>query len=389
MLRFAPDRLAGGPFAWAWLRNLLMAGEGTRRPGGLFILAVLVPTLFSIVYFGFWASDVYVSESRFVVRNRERAPVPSIGNLLQGAGLAGGRDESQSVREYILSRDAARALEEKIGLKKSYASKGVDLFSRFAGIDGDDSFEAFHEYYQRKVDARADSNSSIVTLTLRAYTPQDALAGNRTLLDESEALVNRLNDRSRRDLIRYAEAEVAKAEARARAAATAMSAYRNQNSVVDPERQAGVQLQQVAKLQDELIATSTQLAQLQAFTPANPQIETLRARVRTLQGEIAKETSRVAGGPTSLANKAAQFQHFAIESEIATKQLASALAGLEVARNEALRQQVYVERIAEPSLPDSSREPKRLRAILATLVFGIVAWGLLTMIVAGVREHAD
>jgi capsular polysaccharide transport system permease protein len=360
-----------------------------KRLDPIFVLTVLVPTICAIGYFGFIASDVYTSESRFVVRTAERPITPSLGSLFQGAGFGRGQDESYSVREYILSRDAARVLDQKIGLKAAYASNAVDRLSRFGGLDGDDSFEAFHEYFQKKVDARTDSNSSIVTLTVRAFTAQDAMGANRTLLEESEALVNRLNARGRQDLIQYAEAEVAHAETKARAAAQAMSQYRNSNSVVDPERQATVQLQQVARLQDELIATSTQLSQLQAFTPANPQIGTLRNRARTLQGEISKETSRVAGGPTSLANKAEKFQHYALETEIATKQLASALASLENARNEALRKQVYLERIAEPSLPDVAQEPKRLRGILATLVFGLIAWGLASMLLAGVREHVE
>ena len=71
------------------------------------------------------------------------------------------------------------------------------------------------------------------------------------------------------------------------------------------------------------------------------------------------------------------------------QQLASALASLESARNEAQRQQVYLERIAQPSLPDVAQEPRRLRSIAATFILGLVAWGILSMLVAGVREHQD
>ena len=159
--------------------------------------------------------------------------------------------------------------------------------------------------------------------------------------------------------------------------------------MVDPERQATVQLQQVAKLQDELIATTTQLAQLKAFTPQNPQIQALELRAKTLRVEMATETTKIAGGDRSLANKAADFQRFSLEREFADKQLGSALASLESARNEAQRKQVYIERIVQPSLPDIATEPKRLRSILATFVLGLVAWGILSMLLAGVREHQD
>jgi capsular polysaccharide transport system permease protein len=363
-----------------------------RSLGGIntaLLIAVAIPTLLAAGYHAFWASDIYTSESRFVVRSPEKPGRNALGNLLQGTGFGKTQDDSHTVREYILSRDALRVLVDRVHLKSAYASKDVDVFSRFAGLDFDDSFEALHRYYQGKVDVQTDSSSSIVTLTVKAFTAADAANANRILLEQSEGLVNRLNERGRRDLIRYAQSEVEQAERAATSAALNLSNYRNAQNVVDPERQAAVQLQQVAKLQDELIATTTQLSQLQAFTPANPQIPALRNRSRTLQDEIAKETARVAGGRGSLANKAAGIQQLALETEFANKQLSSALASLEAARNEAQRQQVYLERIAQPSMPDAPQEPRRLRSVVAALLLGLVAWGILSMLLAGIREHQD
>jgi capsular polysaccharide transport system permease protein len=352
------------------------------------LLTVALPTLLIALYYAFWASDVYTSEAQFVVRSPDRPTSTSLGTLLQGTSI-GRSDESHTVREYILSRDALRVLDERIHLKSAYSSRDGDIFSRFAGLDFDDSFEALHRYYQGKVDVQTDSTSSIVTLKVYAFKATDAAEANRILLSQSEELVNRLNERSRQDLIRYAAGEVAVAEKHAKESALALSVYRSAQNVVDPERQASVQLQQVAKLQDELILTTTQLSHLQTFTPANPQIPALQNRSRTLQTEITKESSKVTGSNGSLANKAAGYQRLALESEFANRQLASALASLESARNEAQRKQVYLERISQPSLPDVAQEPRRARSVLATLILGLVAWGVLSMLLAGVREHQD
>ena len=355
----------------------------------LFLFTVALPTALAVLYFGVVASDVYISESRFVVRSPDRQAATGLGALLKGVGFSRSQDDSYTVHDYVLSRDALTEINEKLGVAKAFASSEVDIFSRFGGLDFDSSFEALHRYYQKKVDMQQDSASSISTLTVRAYRAQDAQSINQKLLELSEGLVNRLNERGRQDLIRSAASEVADAESKSKAAAQALSAYRSAKGVVDPERQATVQLQQVAKLQDELIATKTQLAQLKAFTPENPQIQALQLRAKTLQAEMDLETNKVTGGERSLANKAADFQRFALEREFADKQLASALASLELARNEAQRKQVYIERIAQPSLPDVAMEPRRFRGILATFVLGLVAWGILTMLLAGVREHQD
>jgi capsular polysaccharide transport system permease protein len=364
-------------------------GLAVGGPNRILFLLVGVPSLLVALYYALWASDVYMSESRFVVRSPERPARTALGSFLQGTGFGKTADDSFTVREYILSRDALKILDQKIGLKNAYSTKDVDLFSRFAGLDFDDSFEALHRYYQDKVDVQTDANSSIVTLTVRAFSAKDAEAANRFLLEQSEQLVNRLNERGRQDLILYAQKELALAEKAAKSATLALSSYRNAQNVLDPERQATVQLQQVAKLQDELIATNAQLSQLQAFTPSNPQIPALLNRSRTLQSDIFKETARMAGGNSSLANKAAGIQQLALEVEFANKQLGSALASLETARNEAQRQQVYLERIAQPNVPDVAQEPRRARSVIATLVFALVAWSILTMLAAGVREHQD
>ena len=359
------------------------------RINRLFLLTVVVPTVLATLYFGLIASDVYVSESRFVVRSPDKQMGSGLGALLKGAGFSRAQDDSYTVHDYVLSRDALKEINDKLGVGKAFSSSQVDLFSRFGGLDFDLSFEALHRYYQKKVEMLQDSVSSISTLTVRAYTAQDAVGINQKLLELSEALVNRMNERGRQDLIRSAALEVSTAEAKAKAAGLALSAYRTAKGVVDPERQATAQLQQIAKLQDELIATKTQLAQLKAFTPQNPQIPAMQLRAKTLQGEMDIETGKVTGSGRSLSNKAADYQRLALEREFADKQLGSAMASLELARNEAQRKQVYIERIVQPSLPDLAMEPRRLRSILATFVLGLVAWGILSMLLAGVREHQD
>lgn len=358
-----------------------------RRINQLFLWTVVLPTALAALYFGLFASDVYTSESSFVVRSPDRAPASGLGMLLKGAGFSRAQDDSYTVQDYILSRDALRTLVEAIGIDKGFAHPDVDRFSRFAGIDPDNSFEALHRYYRNKVAVRTDTASSISTLSVKAFSATDALKANQLLLERSEALVNRLNERGRADLIKFAQLEVEHAQERAKAAALAVSTYRNRQGVVDPERQATAQLQQVAKLQDELIATTMQLAQLQEMTPRNPQVSSLQNRIRGLRKAIAAETGKVTGDTKSLSNKAAEFQRLSLDAEFSNRQLASALASLENARNEAQRQQVYLERIAQPNLPDVAQDPRRLRNVLATLVLGLVAWGILTMVVAGIKEH--
>ncbi len=366
----------------AWLRKLI-SGRA------ILALTVIIPTVLAILYYGLIASDVYISESRFVVRSPQRQSQSSLGALLQGTGFSRSQDDTYSVHDFALSRDALTELDQQLAIRKAYASREIDFINRFPGLDWDDSFEAFFRYYRKHVSIDYDTVSSITTLKVRAYTADDSKKINDLLLKMGERLVNNLNDRSRQDLIKTAEQEVKVAEDKIKAAAVELSSYRNSQSVVDPDRQSALQLQGVAKLQEERISIEAQLAQLMKVSPSNPQISSLRSRLDSVQKAISAETSKVVGKSSSLTSKSAAFERLALDKGFAEKQLAAAMVALETARSEALRKQLYLERLVQPNLPDKSVEPRRIRSIFTVFVFGLIAWGVLSLLVASVREHVE
>jgi capsular polysaccharide transport system permease protein len=361
-----------------------------RRTNVIFVFTVLLPTAVACLYFGVIASDVYISESRFVVRNPQRQSIAGgLGSLLQGTGFSRSQDDTYSVHDYVLSRDALHELDKQLQVRKAFESGNVDWFSRFPGPSPDDSFEAFYKHYRKYVSIDYDTVSSITTLYVRAYTAEDSRNINDLLLKMGERLVNNLNDRSRQDLIQVAQKEVQNAEERSKSAAVGLSGYRSRQSVFDPDRQSALQLQGVAKLQEELLATEAQLNQVQKLSPANPQIPSLKSRIEALRRTIAAETSKVAGADSSFSSKSTAYDRLLLEKVFAERQLATALASLETARNEAQRKQLYLERLVQPNLPDKALEPRRIRNIFTVLLLGMILWGVVSLVVASVREHTD
>jgi len=360
------------------------------RRNVIFVVVVLVPTLTAVAYYGLIASDVYISESRFVVRSPQRQVQSGVlGSILQSTGFSRSQDDAYSVQDFILSRDALRELDDKLGVLKAYSNRDTDFINRFPGLDWDHSFENFYRYYGKHVGVDYDPVTSISVLSVRAFAATDAQRINDLLLQMAERLVNDLNDRSRQDLIRFAEHEVSVAEDKAKEAALALSAYRSKQSVFEPDKQAALQLEGVAKIQEELLATEAQLAQLQKLSPNNPQIPALTSRAETLRKAMEGEAAKVTGGRGSFSARAPNFERLALEREFADKQLGTALASLETARNEAQRKQLYLERLVQPSLPDKAMEPKRMRSVFTVFVLSLIAWGVIGLLVAAVREHTE
>jgi len=382
---FSDNENTGNRSQPSWLSTCL------RGLNSLAFYTVILPTLLAGIYYGFFASDIYISESRLVLRSPHQTAPSGISALLQGAGVPNAQGDPYSVHDFILSRDALHKLNENQSLDKSFGSEQIDLFNRFAGLDWwSHNFEGLHRYYtNRVVGVDLDSASSILTLTVRAFSAEEAYRINEKLVEMSEDLVNHLNERIRQDMIRFASVDVEIAEKKVEEAVLAVAKYRNLKSVIDPEKQSALHLEFIQKLQGELIAAKARLAQVSAVARDNPQIPSLQRQVESLQKAIDSETAKVAGAGQSLSNKAAEYERIALGREFAEKQLAVAMASLEAARNEARRKQVYLERLVQPGKPDVAVEPRRLRNVFAVFALGMVAWGILALLLAGVREHLD
>lgn len=358
------------------------------RLSPLFLALVVIPTILATIYFALFASDVYVSEARFVVRSPTKAAATSLGQMLSGSGLSGATEESNAVVEYLESRGALQDADRDGLLTRAYTAGTVFLFDRFGGLLPANR-ERFFDYFLGKVEVEPDTTTQVLHLSVSAFTPTDARAINERLLERSEALVNRLSSRARSDAVAVAEEDARNAQRRARTTAVSLAAYRNRAGIVDPEKEAEARLQGITRLEDELVSVRTQLQQMEAFTPEAPQIPYLRTQATNLQREIAARRSGVAGGRNSLSAAGARYQVLQLDSELAGKQLAASLISLQDAHAEARRKRAYVERIAPPSLPDYPIRPRRIGGILAVFVLGLLAWGILSVLLAGVREHQD
>jgi capsular polysaccharide transport system permease protein len=60
---------------------------------------------------------------------------------------------------------------------------------------------------------------------------------------------------------------------------------------------------------------------------------------------------------------------------------------MDVARVEAARQRLYLQRVVNPALADSAEYPKRWRNLMLIFLSALVAYGTTVLVLAGLREH--
>lgn len=360
-----------------------------KNIGISFHLIVSFPVALSLLYYYVMASDVYVAESSFVIRNSDSPKINGLG-LILNTGVTSSNDENAyAARAYMNSRDALTYLDAHDYVRTAYTRPQISIFDRFNSTGFNGTFEDLYRYFIDKVQIEHDRSTAITTVRVRAFTPSDAQQINQKLVGQAEKVVNQLNERARADMIGLSRKEAEAAQRRLQQSSIALAAYRNRQGVIDPERQASASIELITKLQGELVAARTQLSELRSIAPANPQVKEIEYRITALNQALGEEQGKLTGNANSMATRGIEYQRLQLANTLAEKEYAVALNALQEARNAADKKQSYIETLYRPNLPDEASEPRKLRGVASVLLFSLVLWALARMLVAGVREHQD
>jgi capsular polysaccharide transport system permease protein len=372
--------------------------EASRRLGlpGWFLLLVVLPTLAVGVYFYGFAANIYESEARFVVRNRGSSNANPMADMAAGASRMAslfpsartGGEEGRAVVAYLGSHASVTALKGSLDLVELWRRPEVDAISRLWWEQPQAEWLLW--YFRRRVRVVLDPDTGVMILRAQAFRPEDAQTLSTALLTLSEQLVNRLSERGIADGLRSGQEDLARAEARMTAAREALIAFREREQAFDPARAAAGAVETIGRLEGALAQARTELQERQAFMrPDNPQIQVLRNRIEALQSQIASERGRMTRGGEAMTQQVASFERLELERLLADRQLASATASLEAARTEAIRQQTFVLRVAEPHLPEAALYPRAAYNTLTTFVSLAMLFGVGWLLVVSAREHAN
>lgn len=356
-----------------------------------------LPTLLAVIYYGFIAAPEYQSTTIFSVQSsKDRPTLDSLAAAF--IPTAGSTKDTRLVLEYVHSRAMLELLDKKVHILDHYKSDKADFWSR---LDSDASKEEAYSYYRKKVHIHFSSDSSALTLTVRAFTAEKAHEISRAILEAAEVMVNNLADRARADHLRVAKAAVAEGEKRLAAARKKLIALQGDQAVLDPRLKAEAVTSITTGLENQLAQERAKLSSLLAYLqPTAPQVVQQRHTVNSLAGQLAAQRRRLLGNTargktkagkhdTSVKTSFAEFEPAILEKELSQKGYEAALKTLELARFEAAKQHRYLVTISAPSLPDAPTHPRRAWSILTVFVVSLLLMGVVTLLWASIREHAN
>ena len=356
----------------------------------LFIGVVVLPMLIASVYLIAIAAPRYSSSASFIVRSTtqtQRSQDP-LTNIVQQTGETIASDETYAVNAYLTSRDVVDLLAGNNDLHAILSHPRADFLFRYPTFWLPDDNEFLYQRFQWMARATVDPVTSISTIEVNAFTPEDAQTLNRAMIGYAEALVNRMNDRAYQDSLAMANIFVAEGQKDVDQIEGELQKFRNVSGSIDPKLVSESKLKVIGGLATQLAQIEATIAQQAAVTPTSPALTGLRAQAQSYRGEIEKRKLEIAGSVGSEATKLETYEQLTLRRDLAAKELAAAAAQRDRARQDAERQHLYIQMITQPNLSrDFARYPRATLDLLALLALCLAMFQLLRKVGEIAAEH--
>ena len=353
------------------------------------LLFIFLPTFICLVYFGVFASNMYISETKFAVRS--------------GTSTAGGFDiasqffnipttssqDTKVVEEYLKSPDAFYSINKDLNLIEHYSSSNYDFISR---LSKEPTLDEVKKFWSKVSKVSVNQDSGVISFSVRAYTEDFAYKIAQNALQQSENLINSMNERARQDGLNLARDEVKIAENRLSNAQKALQDFRSIHNDLDLKSTAAGLQSVILELESQAATIRTQISESSLYMQADaPTMKALQSKLTGIERQIELEKKKLTGTNmtgNSINTLASDYEKLMIESEFANKQLVYAMTSYEKAKIELMAKSLYVVSIAQPTKPDESLYPTTFKFTFITFVVLTMIYGIFSVIVAAIKEHA-
>lgn len=378
--------------------------RGRRRRRRLMMgLTIGLPTCLAASYYGFIASDRYVSDTQMVISDAHGSSLspPSGGggggsgtsSLMALSGLASSvgdtMNEYMMVYSYFTSIEAMEALDKQIGLRRLWSAGSIDYLSR---LSPDAPQRDFYRYFTNHITVIADPTDPVMEVQVQGFSQADAQLIAKTLVRLAQQKLNEAYLHMEDDALGFARSEVVKAQDKLKAIDGKLRDFRNAHGEFDVNANAGGVGTVVLGLFSQLAGTEADLKTALSYAREDsPLVQSLQARAAALKKQIDVDRVLLAGQGTegkSYADLAGTYGDLLIDQQFAQSAYTSAMAFMETSRANLEQHHAFLVDFLAPNLPGDATLPRTwldlLLVALGSALFAVTG----SLILAALREHA-
>jgi capsular polysaccharide transport system permease protein len=352
-------------------------------------LVALVCSISVIVYWGGIATNRYVSTANVVLESPQVSGEASLSFQSILSGNSASSNDMLILRDYLLSTDMLKKVDEKFDFRKHYSDTKIDFVSRLWDVKA--PLEIVHEYYLRKVSVELDEYAQVLRLSVSAYDPDyshDVLA---FLLVEGEQQMNEMGKRLAEEQVKFLETQVKDLASNLELSRNTLLEYQNENGLVSPTGTVESISQVVSTLEAQLANLRAKKSAVASYQSSqSPELMKIESEISALNQQIISERARMAQqGGNALNTLSSEYQTLEMKMLFAKESYSTALAALESTRIESARKLKQLSVLQSPTLPEYASEPRRLYSIAVALIVILFISMILHMIFQIIKDHRD
>lgn len=348
------------------------------------IQATCIPTILAGIYYILFASDIYITTTKFSVFAEGGSP------LLETSGLSGlitsdKNKDLMAVRDFIISPSMLKKLQDDINIRAVYTTKIADLLSR---MPEDATREDFFDYYLSMISVHLNPEASIISLQTRGFTPEDSKRVADTILVYSDQFINAILEKVRKDALDFSRSELLKAENDIEIMMEKINDFKKENKNFNPDAETTGLLAIIQELKAQKTALNAELSvKSRVLSRDHYEIKELQRKIYSLNSQILKKEKSLVGTNSDLSDISLTHERLLMQKEFAAKRYQIALLSYQEAIKIANKKSKYIVTITEPMLADEALEPEKLYIIVTIFVVSFLSASLLLLFHASIKDH--
>ncbi|WP_316153905.1 hypothetical protein [Cupriavidus sp. BIC8F] len=230
-------------------------------------------------------------------------------------------------------------------------------------------------YLKRKIKPYFDITTGLVSVNVEAFSADDSYRLSLEVLKISEGLINDISDRIRRDAVATANRDVDRASRELNEKRRELAKKRTQYGIIDQSAVALSNLQFINKLEDDLVSLEAQKRAMgQELSADSPVMKNLNSKIKFITARIEQlnNSSGLGASARNYAPRIEELENLKSDITVLEKLFASATDARQRQITNAERQSLYLVKFVDAVLPDSATRPHGWRAVLLTLIGGLL-----------------
>ena len=350
---------------------------------------LLASIVITTVYISSIESVLYKSTTTILIKDSKEKSI-SLG-LLSGLGgqASSGVQDSVILQNYLESLEIFNQIDKEFDMKTLFSSDKQDFVSRVYSWN---TIESYLNLYKKRLSVVYDPISSIITISYLDTEPEFSKKIVDTITKLAEEKLNIYENTLTKQELEFINSEKEKYKKILDNHLVRLEAYQNKNKMLSPEEGVESVSAIIEQLSAKLVEDKIKLNKISVYQKDESyDIINLKEEIKNTEKSIEKISNdrHGDGSVDPITNKIYTFKELNLNVAIFSELYTQTLLQEQQALVEHNKNNKRILVLTKPMTPENYSEPRKLRDIIKYLLIFLFLYGILSLLLAIIKDHKE